>query len=262
MENISRTRLLLCTLLGIAIVAAIAFLQPSGNETAAPTPPTKSLLAEALSQVPENIPSRHFNLQHWQSSLDVPVYFIHTPELDMLDIVLNLNAGSSRDGQHQGLATLTASLLDNGSMHKTADEIARHLEQLGSEYFSFSDRDRTMLNLRTLSDKEHLPPSINLFTEILSQPAFRKDDFDRLKNQQLQTITSPCQRPGVSKLAVYGKISLPEPSLRFPRPRHRAIRESHFSNGCTGVSPKLLCYPQPFDCYGWQYYPGTGRTNL
>ena len=215
MENISHKRLLLFTFFGIAIVGVIALLQPSGIENKA-SAPTENLLAEAIAQVPNDTPSRQFNLQHWQSSLDVPVYFIHTPELDMLDIVLNLNAGSSEDGQHPGLATLTASLLDNGSTHKTADQIAQHLEQLGSEYFSFSDRDRTMLNLRTLSDKEHLAPSVNLLTEILSQPAFRKDDFERLKNQQLQTITSLAKDPGYQSWLYLAKSLYPNHPYSAP----------------------------------------------
>ena len=190
-ENISRKRLFLCTILGIAIVAVIAFVQPSGEKKEeAGLPQSITPLAEALSHIPENIPSRQFNMQHWESSLDVPVYFIRTPELDMLDIVLSINAGSSRDSNQPGLATLTASLLDNGSTRKTADELARSLEQLGSQYYSFADRDRTIVYLRTLANKEHLSPSINLLTEIISQPAFRKDDFNRLKNKQLQTITS------------------------------------------------------------------------
>lgn len=191
LENLSRKRFFLCTALGIAIVAGIALTQPAVEKKEVLSLPLSTTpLAEALSQVPENIPSRQFNMQQWESSLNVPVYFIHTPELDMLDIVLNINAGSSRDGEQAGLATLTASLLDNGSNKKTADELARSLEQLGSQYYSFADRDRTIVYLRTLADKEHLSPSINLLTEIISQPAFRKDDFDRLKNQQLQTITS------------------------------------------------------------------------
>ena len=194
MENISRKRLFLCTLFGISIAALIAFMQPSNKEIVNESPSINPL-AEALSQVPDEIPFRQFSAEHWQSSLGVPVYFIRTPELNMLDVELNINAGSARDGKHAGLAALTASLLENGTVRKTADEVARHLEQLGSQYYAFNDRDRTVLHIRTLSDKEHLSLSINLLTEIVSQPAFRPDDFNRLKSQQLQTVQSLSKDP-------------------------------------------------------------------
>ena len=194
MESISRKRLFFCTLFGVAIVALIAFMQPSGKEDVDESPAINPL-TKALSRVPDDIPFRQFNAEHWQSSLGVPVYFIRTPELDMLDVQLSINAGSARDGEHPGLAALTASLLDNGTIRKTADEVARSLEQLGSQYYSFSDRDRTVLHIRTLSDKEHLSSSINLLTEIVSQPAFRPDDFNRLKSQQRQTVQSLSKDP-------------------------------------------------------------------
>lgn len=193
-ENLSHKRLLLWTIFGIAIVALIAFMQPSGKEIVDKSPSVNAL-TEALSQIPDDIPFRKFNSQYWQSSLDVPVYFIHTPELDMLDIQLSINAGSARDGEHHGVASLTAKLLDNGTARKTADEVARSLEQLGSQFYAFSEHDRTVIHIRTLSDKEHLSPSVNLLTEIVSQPAFRLDDFNRSKSQQLQTVQSLSKDP-------------------------------------------------------------------
>ena len=200
------------------LLQLFAVIQPFSKEESSEktTALIEDQLAEALKQVPESIPSRRFNIQSWQSSLDVPVYFIHTPELDMLDVALNFNAGSSRDGQNPGVSALTANLLENGSIHKSADDIARHLEQLGSEYYFFSDLDRTTLRLRTLASKEHLPASINLLAEIVSLPAFRKNDFDRLKNQQLQSIASLAKDPEYQSGLYLAKSLYPNHPYAFP----------------------------------------------
>lgn len=216
MNRLSRKRLLLWVILGIFIIAAIALIRPFGKKGQKPITPTQSLLQEALSQVPENIPSRQFDLQQWKSSLDVPVYFIPTPELDMLDIELSFTGGSSRDGLHAGLSALTVELLESGSVQKTADEIARSIEKLGSEYFGFSDQDRTRIHLKTLSGKNYLSPSISLLTEIISQPAFRKDDFDRLKRQQLQTVESLAKDPEYQSQLYLDKFLYPDHPYASP----------------------------------------------
>ena len=185
-ETISSKKLLICSILGIAIVISIALIQP--HKPKIESQPGTSAIKEAIAKIPETFSSRKIEIQHWQSSLGVPVYFVSTPELPALDISLHFNGGTVRDDDKAGLAALTASLLETGTTSKSADDIARLIEQSGSVFYTYTTKDQTAISLRTLSDKEHLQPSIDLLTEIISQPAFSKNEFQRLKNRQLTNI--------------------------------------------------------------------------
>ena len=42
-------------------------------------------------------------IQYWRTASGVPVYFVHTPEIGMLDVRLMFHAGAARDGDTLGV---------------------------------------------------------------------------------------------------------------------------------------------------------------
>ncbi len=50
-------------------------------------------------------------IEQWQTKGGASVLYVHAPELPMLDIQVSFDAGSARDGNKWGLASMTASLL-------------------------------------------------------------------------------------------------------------------------------------------------------
>ena len=63
-------------------------------------------------------------IEHWTTSNGLRVYYVHAPELPMLDLRLQFDAGSARDGAKPGLAMLTAQMLDTGAAGLSEDQLA------------------------------------------------------------------------------------------------------------------------------------------
>ncbi|MCC9003487.1 MAG: insulinase family protein, partial [Candidatus Competibacter sp.] len=69
-------------------------------------------------------------IEHWRTANGVPVYFIPTRELPMVDAQILFNAGSIRDGERPGLAMMTNALLEEGAGDWSADVIADRLDRI------------------------------------------------------------------------------------------------------------------------------------
>ena len=146
-------------------------------------------------------------IQHWQTSQGVPVYYIHTPQLPMMDLRVVFKAGSAYDGNQSGLAELTNSLLDEGCADLTAEEIARRLDGCGAIYRANVGIDSASVGLRSLTDSHHLTEALVLLRSILGQPTFSANDFDRLQSQQLTSLQAEQQQPtAIAKKAYYSAL--------------------------------------------------------
>lgn len=148
-------------------------------------------------------------IEHWQADSGARVYFVHNPELPLVDIQVVFDAGSARDGDKYGLATLTASLLDSGAGEWDADTIARRLEDVGASLSTGASRDSSWLDLRSLTEADKLEKALSTAAEILARPRFDKADFRREKKRLLLALKqrgeSPAQLAGVMFYkALYG----------------------------------------------------------
>jgi zinc protease len=159
-------------------------------------------------------------IEQWQTSNGVKTLFVAAPELPMLDIAVTFDAGSGRDAQLAGLAQLTHSLLNSGTGSLDADAIAEQFENVGAQYGTSVDLDRSSIALRSLVDDALLQPALVTFTNIIAQPSFPEKDFLRLKNQALIAIKDAAQSPGdiASRAfykAIYAQHPYANPSLGF-----------------------------------------------
>jgi len=141
--------------------------------------------------------------------LGARVYFVRNPELPLVDIQVVFDAGSARDGDKYGLATLTASLLDSGAGEWDADTIARRLEDVGASLSTGASRDSSWLDLRSLTETDKLEKALTTAAEILAKPRFAQGDFRREKKRLLLALKqrgeSPSQLAGVMFFkALYG----------------------------------------------------------
>jgi zinc protease len=138
------------------------------------------------------------------------VLFVKTEGLPMLDVRMAFDAGSSRDGQHFGIAALTAGMLDSGAGTLDADAIAERLEAIGAILSAGANRDSAHVALRTLTDPPKLKQALEVFETVLSQPRFDQKDFEREKNRVLLGIQQKGEDPGeISEMAfmkaIYGE---------------------------------------------------------
>jgi zinc protease len=104
--------------------------------------------------------------------------------LPLVQVSLRFPTGTGDDPKgKEGLANLTARLLDQGTKTKTATELAEAFEQLGTGVRVAAGRDDTSLGLSVLA--RHLQATLKLLAEMITSPRFEDKDFQRERSLQL-----------------------------------------------------------------------------
>ena len=94
-----------------------------------------------------------------------------------------------------GLANLTALLLTQGTKKRSASEIAREVDFLGARLGASGSDDYTSVGLTVL--KKGLEPGLDLFQDILLNPAFDKDEIKRKVSQLQASFQTDQDEPGI-----------------------------------------------------------------
>ena len=161
-------------------------------------------------------------IQQFKTKAGVPVRFVQTTALPIVDIDLRFNAGSARDGSIQqdgfGIANMTATMLTQGSQSLDENKFTKAVETLGINLNSSAYKDMFIVSLRSLSDDKHLLPAIDLMTQMLSEPAFDDDILARNKARLLVGLQQQKQDPNslasiAFSEALYGDHPYAHPSV-------------------------------------------------
>ncbi len=157
------------------------------------------------------------DIAHWQTDNGARVYFVHTPELPMVDVRVVFDAGSARDNGHPGVAVFTNAMLAEGADGLDATTLAERFDNLGAQFSNEALRDMSVFSLRSLSDPEYLQPALANMATILAHPDFPERAVERTRNQLLVLLQSEAESPGdiASKAymaAIYGDHPYASPS--------------------------------------------------
>ncbi len=136
------------------------------------------------------------NIEQWHTPEGAKVLFTQTQGLPMLDVALNFDAASSRDGDKHGLASLTNSLIGTASKYRTEEQIINQFESLGSEFSTASLKDMSIISMRSLTRRDILQSSLDLFAEVVSKVDYQQRYLSREKKQTLRAIEAAKQSPG------------------------------------------------------------------
>lgn len=146
-------------------------------------------------------------IETWDTTKGARVLFVAAPDLPILDLRLLLDAGSARDGERSGLASLTARMLAQGAGDWDADTVAERIESVGAQLSIAASRDATTLSLRTLTEQPAMGEALETATKVLSDPRFTEADFERVRENSLVGLRRDEQDPRkVATKAVYRKI--------------------------------------------------------
>lgn len=125
----------------------------------------------------------------WTTVLDngIQVLGSVSDETPTTSILLRIPAGSFHNTVEQaGLASMMAALLNESTENYSTEQMSMALELLGSSVsFSASDNE---LNVFISSLSRNLPQTLQLVQEKLLRPAFNAEDFNRIKQQRLQSL--------------------------------------------------------------------------
>ncbi len=114
-----------------------------------------------------------------------------------------VTAGASAHGPDSaGLASLTANMMDEGTEHFSAADLALAAENMGTNLSTNCGWDGSYVTLQCLSP--HLDRSLELAVEILLRPTFPEPEFARIMGQTLASLKA--ERDSADSLAYRGLI--------------------------------------------------------
>lgn len=135
-------------------------------------------------------------IETWKTSQGTPVYYVHAPQLPMVDMQVIFDAGGSRNGDLPGLAALTNGLLSQGAGGLDADAISQGFESLGANYGADAGYDSASVSVRTLTEEKLLTKAIENLKRVVSKPDFPEDALERRRARTLIGLQSKQQSPG------------------------------------------------------------------
>ncbi len=125
----------------------------------------------------------------------ITLLVIRQPHLPMVVLSALVDAGSRFDpAGKEGLASLVATVLTEGTEKRAASEIHDAVDFLGAKLGAGAGDDYATLSLTVL--KKDLEKGMDLFADVLLRPAFRNADFARKLEETLADIESQDQNPG------------------------------------------------------------------
>lgn len=138
-----------------------------------------------------------------ESGLDL--YVVEDHRLPLVQANLILRAGWADDPTDRpGVAAVTADLLDEGTRSKSALEISEVEQRLGAQLATFANFDGSGLQLNVL--KKNLADGFELMAEVLLEPSFPEDEFDRLRERYLAQIEQHDRQPMVAAIKAFQKL--------------------------------------------------------
>ena len=177
--------------------SGLSYLRPEGDSfdrSVKPTPGTAPLV-----QVPD----------YWRASFENGIQLIGTEsnEVPTVNVQLYIKGGhelDANDPQKAGLASLTAALMNESTQNYSSEEVSEELRLVASSISVSGGRSETVVGVSTLS--KNLTRTMELLEEILYRPAFTEDDFNRVKQQQLESIRASYQNPAAVASQIYSRL--------------------------------------------------------
>jgi len=152
------------------------------------TRPDTSTLDRASPPTPG--PGRAFRFPDFEThTLDcgLQVHLAPYPRAPMIHQLLILPGGGQQDPlDRAGLATLTGSLMDEGTESLSALEIAQRVESLGGYLSSQADWDTISASLGILG--KHSRQGLELLAEVAARASFPAEEVERLRSQYLAEL--------------------------------------------------------------------------
>ena len=147
--------------------------------------------------------------EYWEASFENGLKIIGTVnnEIPTTSLLLTLNGGhrlDAYDPSKSGLASLTASMLNESTKKYSSEDIQEELHKLGSSINVSSDDDGTYLSINTLN--KHIDKTLQLAEEILLHPAFKQKDFERIYKQQMESIKAGQEDPSSIADEIYFQL--------------------------------------------------------
>lgn len=125
----------------------------------------------------------------------IKLMVVERHELPIVDIVMIVkgSGATANPADRAGLSDLTSQMIMLGTKKRTALEIDDQIAYLGISLTAGSGWDGTTLSLTSPTDK--LDSALELMSDVLQNPSFPVDEFERLKKERLTYLLQLKDRP-------------------------------------------------------------------
>ncbi len=141
-------------------------------------------------------------LKRAELSNGLKLVLVERPSIPVVDFRLLVDAGYAADQfAAPGTARLAMDLLDEGTKTRTALQISEELQMLGASLGTGTGLDVCTVSLNALKDQ--LQPSLEIFADVVLNPSFPAEEFERLQKQTLARIQREKVTPVQMALRVF-----------------------------------------------------------
>ena len=188
--------------------AAVEF-DPTARTIATPTPSGFDRTVEPAFGEPYALPAPEVRRTQYANGLEVLLN--PSREVPLVAFELRLDAGRVRaPGSNPGLAGLAAGLLERGTATRTPTELENAIRNLGSEIDVFAADTAAVARGQSLA--RNLGPTLALAREMVFEPRFDAEEFERLRSQRAEGITQAMGDPNSLARAQLARLQHPQGS--------------------------------------------------
>jgi zinc protease len=135
---------------------------------------------------------------------------------DSVNATLTLRFGTLDSLQGKAvIADVTGAMLDKGTKSKNRQQIKDTLDRLKARVGVGGGASSATASIET--DREHLPEVLKLVREILREPSFPADEFEKLKQEWLANLEQQKTDPQALASNLFSRVSRPHYSSSDPR---------------------------------------------
>lgn len=134
--------------------------------------------------------------EYYQTNLDKDIGLIGTTDAEVPLVSLRLVFEGGRlleTPDEYGLAALTGAMMNEGTENFSAEEFEKELQKLGSAISVSAGTENFFISVQSL--QRNLDATLALLEERLFRTRFTQEDFDRLRQQQIEGLQADMQQP-------------------------------------------------------------------
>jgi zinc protease len=133
------------------------------------------------------------------------VWFVRQDELPIVSMNMVLNSGGTNDPQNRaGLASVTATLLDDGTKTRSAVDIANQLQSIGASFGAGSGWDSANVSMQTLT--KNVDKALEIYADVVTNPTFPESELETLRNRTLVAFKQRKDNPNAIANIVYSSL--------------------------------------------------------
>ena len=188
-------------------------VKPDAAPAPAPDQAPAATVAEvkdgfARSTMPELGPTPHyqpprFERRRLSNGLELRIVERHELPIVTVDLVFKSGETLTPRGK-EGLASLAASLLEEGTTSRPALQLAGELSEIGATLGAGGGLESSSISLSVLT--RHQDHALDLFADVVRNPSFPDKELERLKLQRLSHLKARTDDPTETATAVFPRL--------------------------------------------------------